>query len=306
MPTYGPVTDAGTRIGSCQTVKNSFYFKDDSNREGNINEPTRTFRDQAYSAGFRGAAQISSRTFVILEFSANHLDVLNAQTLVSGNVLPCSSSNVWAYNSQGGLFHALTERRTLARKTRQPTIKDSFEVGYTQGLAARTFVEVAAFQSNVSHSTRHFFVQPNVFQPRDPGEARCPGTEFGIRTSLTNALQIRANYAYLSRRNQTMPSIIMLDTQRNDVYSTAVYFLHCRLTAFADFPYVGGRWAANDAGRVLRTDSLGIAEFGGAATLYRGAELQPGIRNLVDVNYVYVADYPEAGRNWYVNLEYCL
>ena len=52
-----PGPDAGARIGSCQTVKNSFYFKDDSHREGNINEPTRTFRDQAYSAGFQGAAQ---------------------------------------------------------------------------------------------------------------------------------------------------------------------------------------------------------------------------------------------------------
>ena len=186
--TYDAVTDVGARIGRRQTVKGSFYFKDDTHREGNVGEPARTFRDQTYSFGFQDTVQIGSRTSAILGFSADHLDVLNAQNLVAGAVLPFSRSNVWAYNPQAGLFHVLTDsakiRFTYARKTRLPTIKDrysyqmgqaipnpdlreersdNFEVGYTQLLGAQTFVEVAAFQSNVSNPTQRFFVQPNVF-----------------------------------------------------------------------------------------------------------------------------------------------
>ena len=68
-----------------------------------------------------------------------------------------------------------------------------------------------------------------------------------------------------------MPLIIMLDTLRQKVHSTE-----------------GGRWAANDPGRVLRPGSFEVAAIGGVATLYQRAELQSGIRNLSDRNYVYV------------------
>lgn len=327
--TFGTTTEFGIKAGERQTVKASFYFKDDTHREGNVGEPQRSFRDQTYSFGLQDTIQIATRTSAILGFSADHLEVLNAQNLVSGTVQPFPRNNVWAYNPQAGLFHALTDSGklhfTYARKTRLPTIKDrysyrmgqaipnpdlreersdNFEVGYSHLLGRRSFLEVALFQSNVSNSTQRFFVQPNVFQLRNLGEARYLGGEMGFRTSLTPSFQFSTNYTYLSRRNQTMPAVIMLDTPRHKVYSTATYSWRSRFTVLADFLYEGGRWNANDAGRVLRASSFAAVGLNGSVRLYRQAELQAGINNLFDRDYFLVQGYPEAGRNFYVNLRY--
>ena len=181
---------------------------------------------------------------------------------------------------------------------------DNLEVGYTQVIGLRSFLEVALFQSNVSNSTQRFFVLPNVFQWRNLGEARYLGGELGFRTSITTALQLSTNYTYLSRRNQTMPSVIMLDTPRHKAYGTATYQWGRRFTLLGDLMYEGGRWNANDAGRVQRASSFASVGIGGSARVYHQAELQAGINNLFDRNYFLVEGYPEAGRNVYVNFRY--
>lgn len=327
--TYGTTTEFGTKAGNHQTIRLSFYFKDDTHREGNLGEPQRSFRDQSYSYGFQDTIQLGGKTSAILGFSADHLDVRNAQNFTAGRVTPFPINNVWAYNPQAAIFHALTASAklhvTYARKTRLPTIKDrysyrlgqaipnpdlqaertdNFEAGYTQALGTRSFLEAAAFQSNVSESTQRFFVQPNVFQLRNLGEARYLGGEFGFRTSLTRSLLFSTNYTYLSRRNQTQPSVIMLDTPRHKIYGMVTYRFGNRLTVFSDFAYEGGRWNANDAGRVFRANSFANLGIGASARIYRDSEIQAGINNLLDRNYFYVQGYPEAGRNAYVNLRY--
>ncbi|MCL4783497.1 MAG: TonB-dependent receptor [Bryobacterales bacterium] len=327
--TYGTSTEFGSKVGRRHTVKASFYFKDDTHREGNLGEPQRTFRDQTYSFGAQDTILIASRTTAIVGFSADHLDVLNAQNIVSGAVQPFPRNNVWSYNPQAGIFHALTDSGklhfTYARKTRLPTIKerysyrmgqaipnpdlreersDNFEVGYSQLVGLRTFLEVAIFQSEVSNSTQRFYVAPNLYQLRNLGEARYLGGEMGLRTSLTRSLQFSTNYTYLSRRNQTMPSVIMLDTPRHKLYSTAAYQWRGRVTLLGDLLYEGGRWNSNDAGRVLRAISFASAGLSASTRLNRQTELQVGVSNLFDRNYFLVEGYPEAGRSYYVNLRY--
>lgn len=329
--TYGTTTEFGTKLGSRQSIKGSFYFKDDTHREANVGEPWRTFRDQSYSFGLQDTIQISSRMTAILGFSADHLDVLNAQNYIPATrtVQPFPKKNIWAYNPQAGVFYMVSESGkvhfTYARKTRLPTIKDRYsyrmgqampnpdlkeersdnlEIGYTQILGTRSTVEVNLFQSNVSNSTQRFFVQPNVFQLRNLGEARYLGGEFAFRSSLTRNLQFTTNYTYLSRRNQTMPNVIMLDTPRHKSYSMLSYRWLDRVTTFLDLTYEGGRWNSNDAGRVLRAPSFAGVGLGGTARVWRATELQAGINNLLDRNYFYVQGYPEAGRTSYVNLRF--
>ncbi len=327
--TYGATLEFGTRAGDRQTIKSSFYFKDDTHREGNLGEPVRSFRDQSLSFGFEDTVRINRKASAILGFSADRLQVLNAENLVAGVVVPFPKRDVWAYNPQAGLFYAVGEATklhfTFARKTRLPTIKDRYsyrlgqaipnpdlleerannwEVGSTQLLGRRTYLTASLFLSEVSNSTQRFFVQPNVFQLRNLGGARYLGGETGFRTSLTSSLQFSANYTYLSRRNQTMPSVIMLDTPRHKVYSAATCQWRSRLTLLADIVYEGGRWNANDAGSVQRAPSYAAVGMGGSVRLYRQVEVQAGINNLFDRNYFLVQGYPETGRSLYLNLRY--
>lgn len=326
---YGTTVEFGTRAGDRQTIKSSFYFKDDTHRDGNVGEPPRSFRDQSFSFGFEDTVRLSRRASTILGFSADRLQVLNAENFVGGNVVPFPRSDVWAYNPQAGFFYTLKESTrlhfTFARKTRLPTIKDRYsyrlgqaipnpdlreertnnwELGVTHLLGRRTFLEANLFRSDVSNSTQRFFVQPNVFQLRNLGDARFLGGELGVRSSLTTRLQFQANYTYLSRRNMSNPSVIMIDTPRHKIYSSATYQVGSRVTLMADLRYEGGRYNQNDGGRYGRATSFAAIGFGGATRLYRQVELQAGVQNALDRNYLLVDGYPEAGRTAYISIGY--
>lgn len=327
--TYGTTLELGTRAIKRQTVKTSFYFKDDTHREGNVGEPMRSFRDQSFSFGFEDTVQLGGRTSAILGFSADRLQVLNAENFVSGQVVPFSKRDVWTYNPQAGIFHALSASAklhfTFARKTRLPTIKDRYsyrmgqaipnpdlreersnnwEAGYSQILGRRTFMELNLFRSDVSNSTQRYFIQSNVFQLRNLGEARYLGGELAIRSNLTTALQLNANYTYLSRKNESMPGVLMIDTPRHKIYGSATYQLFSRLTLLADIRYESGRFYQNDAGNYGRASNFANAGIAGMARLFKQAELQAGVSNLFDRNYILVDGYPEAGRMAYVNVRY--
>lgn len=327
--TYGVSLEWGTRAGGRQTIKSSFFFKDDTHREGNLGEPTRSFRDQIFSVGFEDTVRLSQRVSAILGISADRLQVLNAENIAAGVVTPFPKSDLWTWNPQGAVFYTLGESTklhlTFARKTRLPTIKDRYsyrlgqaipnpylreerannwEVGFTHLLGRRTFLAVNLFRSDVSNSTQRFFVQPNIFQLRNLGEARYLGGELGIHSALTRQLQLQANYTYLSRRNMTNPSVLMVDTPRHKTFGAVIYRLGSRVYLVADLRYEAGRFYQNDAGRFGRASNYGVVDVGGSARLYRQVELQAGVHNALDRNYFLVEGYPEAGRTAFVNLRY--
>ena len=327
--TYGTSLEFGTRAGDRQTIKSSFFFKDDTHREGNVGEPTRSFRDQSFSVGLEDTARLSQKASAIFGFSADRLQVLNAENFAAGAVTPFPKRDMWAWNPQAALFYALGVSTklhfTFARKTRLPTIKDRYsyrlgqaipnpdlleerannwEAGITHLLGQRTFVEVSLFRSDVSNSTQRFFVQPNVFQLRNLGEARFLGGELRTRTALTAQLYLQANYTYLSRRNMTNPSLPMVDTPRHKTYGALTYQLGSHVSLLADLCYEGGRYYQNDGGRFGRASNYAVTGFGGSARLHRQMELQAGMQNALDRNFILVDGYPEAGRTLYVNLRY--
>lgn len=327
--TYGTTLEWGVRAGGRQAIKSSFYFKDDTHREGNVGEPERSFRDQSYSFGFEDTVRISRKASAILGFSADRLQVLNAENFAAGAVTPFPKRDVWAWNPQAAIFYAMAESTklhfTFARKTRLPTIKDRYsyrlgqaipnpdlleerannwEAGITHLLGRRTFLEANLFRSGVSNSTQRYFVQPNVFQLRNLGEARFLGGEMGIRSALTPHLQFQANYTYLSRRNMTNHALPMIDTPRHKTYGALTYQLGPRVNLMADLRYEGGRYYQNDGGRFGRASNYGAAGLGGSVRLYRQAEMQAGMHNAFDRNFILVDGYPEAGRMFYVNSRY--
>lgn len=327
--TYGSSLEWGMRAGGRQTIKSSFYFKDDTHREGNVGEPTRSFRDQTFSFGFEDTIRLSQKASAIFGFSADRLQVLNAENYAAGAVTPFPKRDVWAWNPQAALFYAAGENTklhfTFARKTRLPTIKDRYsyrlgqaipnpdlreertnnwEVGVSHLLGRRTFLEANLFRSDVSNSTQRYFMQPNIYQLRNLGEARFLGGELGIRSALTRRLNLQANYTYLSRRNMTNPGLPMADTPRHKTYGALTYQLGSRVNLLADLRYEGGRYYQNDGGRFGRASDYAVTGVGGSVRLYRQLELQAGMENAFDRDFILVDGYPEAGRTAYVSFRY--
>jgi iron complex outermembrane receptor protein len=327
--TYGTTLEFGTRAGGRQTIKSSFYFKDDTHREGNVGEPERSFRDQSFSVGLEDTVRLSQKASAIFGFSADRLQVLNAENFAAGAVTPFPKRDILAWNPQAALFYSFTGSTrahfSFARKTRLPTIKDRYsyrlglaipnpdlleertnnwDAGITHLLGRRTWMETSLFRSDISNSTQRYFVQPNVFQLRNLGEARLLGGELGIRTALTAQLNLQANYTYLSRRNMTNPNLPMIDTPRHKSYGAVAYRLGPRVSLLADLRYEGGRYYQNDAGRYGRAGNFAAVGIGGSARLYRQVELQAGMQNALDRNIILADGYPEAGRTVYINLRY--
>jgi iron complex outermembrane receptor protein len=325
--TYGAILEVGSRKLRRHAVKGAFYYKDDTHREGNLGEPQRSFRDQSFSLGLEDTVSIAERTSAVFGVSGDHIRVRNAEDFQQDRVLPFPQNDLWAFNAQAGVFHALTEagklRFTFARKTRLPTMKDRYsyrlgqaipnpglreersnnwEVGYSHLLGRGTVIETAAFLSQISNSTERFYIQPNLFQLRNLGQSCHLGGEFSVRSNPARHLLLIANYTYLSRRNTTNPALLLVGTPRHKVYITSTYELLGRLRLMADWLYQASRFYQNDAGTFGRSAPYATLGLGGILELTRSIDLHVGVANVLDRSNFLVEGYPEAGRNAYVNL----
>jgi iron complex outermembrane receptor protein len=55
---------------------------------------------------------------------------------------------------------------------------------------------------------------------------------------------------------------------------------------------------------VMPMSNFATVDLGGTVQIYKGSSLQVGVKNLFDRNYFYVLDFPEEGRNWFLNMRY--
>lgn len=327
--TYGAIVELGSHRWHSHTLKGSFYYKDDTHRDGNIGEPPRSFRDRTFSMGVEDTFTLTDRASLILGFSADHLTVLNAEDFQNGQVLPFPPSNTWAWNPQAGFFYALDGssrlHATFGRKTRLPTMKDRYsyrlgraipnpdlreeislntEIGYSRLFGGRTFFEVAGFHSDIEDSTQQVFVQPNIYQFQNVGQSRHLGAEASVRSSIGQRFTVSANYTYLSRKNTSRPEFIPIDTPRHKLYAALTARLLPRLMIVSDLLYEAVRWTQNDAGLYLRASTFANAGLSAEFDVGSGVSVQGGVSNLFDRNYFLMEGYPEPGRSGFVNLRY--
>ncbi len=326
---YGTILEGGTGGLPAQTLKGSFYYRDDTHREGNIGEPRRSFRERTVSLGVEDTLRLGSRTQAIVGFGVDHLRVLNAEQYIGGEVRPFPHRRIWALNPQAGIFHQVSATGrfyfTFARKTRLPTMKDrysfrrgrslpnpdlheetsdNFEIGYSHLAGTKTFLRFAVFESRISNLIQAYFPAPNIFQLRNVGEAVYLGGEFSLRSSLIPACDTEAGYTYLNRNNTSNPEIMPVNTPRHTVYGSLIWRPWRRLQLLGGIRYEAGRWTQNDAGRLLRASQFADLSAGGILDMGQGIRLHIGIRNLFDRNYFLEEGYPEPGRTAFVNLRY--
>ncbi len=329
--TYGSIVELGTGAFSRQTIKSSFYFKDDTHREGNIGTPLRSFRDQSLSWGVEDTVRLSGRASAIVGFSADYLTVRNAEDFQAGRVVPFPTNSVWAFNPQAAAFYAVSSsgrfRASMARKTRLPTIKDrysyrmglaipnpelarevsnNYEVGYSHILAMTTTVEAAVFRSDITDSVQAVFLQPNLFQFQNVGQARHTGVELSMRSQPLRPILFTANYTFLDRKNISAPTVIPVDTPRHKTYGALSWRPFGGLQLLTDMRYEAGRYGNNPAGRVFLAPQFADAGMHATVDVGKGVQVQAGATNLLDRNYFLIEGYPEPGRAGYVNLRYRL
>jgi len=147
------------------------------------------------------------------------------------------------------------------------------------------------------------------------------GVEFSIRGTPASRLILDLNYSYLNRTmvynfgdrvdvSKVLTTVQILPTYpKNKVIANATLRLPYEVLAFANYRYEGGITLQDTTYRALPgnlpfSNSYGTVDLGTVVPIHAGLSVQAGVKNLLDRDYYYTAGFPEAGRNWFLNLRY--
>ena len=222
----------------------------------------------------------------------------------------------------------------------KPEHSRNWNAGYSQLLTARTLVQVVLFRSDLRNAIESVYVTdpggtssataycPNSKIPgfcsemANLGKEVHEGMEIEVRSAPFSRLTVDASYSYLNRNivyeysgltavSQVNTSVITLPTlPKNKLIGTATVRLPHQIMAMVSGRYEGGitlqdtTYSSASPLYLPRAESYATVDLGTVVPIRYGLNAQVGVKNLLDRNYYYTAGYPEAGRNWYLNLRY--
>ncbi len=261
----------------------------------------------------------------------------------SGSPSSCLD-HVWDFNPLASLSYSVAKSGTLfltfAVKSHFPTLKDRYSykngqaipnptlkpehtrnwsLGYSHVFNFNTMMQVDIFRSDVYDAIENATITaqfPNQCpalpagtcqQSVNVGKEVHQGAEFTIRSTPLSRLTLDANYSFLNRTISgpvNMLGVFPTGTPKHRVLSTTSLQLPRNVLLLAAARYESGTITTNDSGLIIPASKFATADLGGIIPIHSGVNLQVGVKNIFDRFYYYQEGYPEAGRNWYVNMRY--
>ena len=333
----GGIIEYGNTISAKDNLKTTIQYKQDVHREHNEGEPVRTMSDNTFTAGVENVFSISPKMLLLTGVSYNNRTSLKAQdynsTTKKVSDYPSNSND--ALNVQGGLEYRLglasSLRFSLARKTRFATTKDrysyrlgtaipnpelnaeytlNYDLSYKGSISNKMNLQAALFYSRINNT---MLMVPNVKydsvrrawqgQLQNIGKSEYVGAEIGAEYQLSLSLKAGANYTYIRRSNLTNPSIRFIDVPNHKVFGFLQYQVKEMVSMQVNSEYNSKRYSTSYG---TEAGAFALVNASAAVRLYKWFSLEPGVNNLLDRNYSLAEGFPEAGRNFFVNLQYRL
>ncbi len=326
--TAGGSLEWGAAIGGRHTLRAAFHFKDENHQENNVGEPVQRKEGRIVSAGVEDSWTVSTRVSVVAGISGDWQATTKAETLELGKIVDQPMGDTSGVNPQVGVFVGVPAgmvRATVSRKTRLPSMKDrysyrlgtaipnpylepevatTFETGFQGALGRRTSVQASVFYSRIDDLIQRFYVQPNVSQQRNIGEASSAGLELDARTRPADWLELSANYTFLDRDNLSDPAVPLTDTPAHKGMVAVSVTPVAAVRVSATVEYDAGRQTLNEAGKLFDVPSFALLGVKATWTVWKGLDLDVSAVNLTDRNYWTAEGYPEAGRVVLAGLRY--
>lgn len=329
--TLGGSIELESRRFDTHTLRLVVHDKKDQHRalDGNglLNEE---YEDTLHAYAAEDNIQISAKLLLSLGYSHQELTPDKVFNLASAYSVPNRKS---ADSGQIGLFYDYSETArfygTIAQKTRLPTLKDrysarlgtylenpnlqpeesiNYEIGYQGTPWHGAKAEAALFYSEISDKIQSVFIGSvgssctNVFkcQMQNVGKVHITGLELGLRSPITNWLELGGNYTYLDLKNVSDPAARLTDVPNQKLIFHALLRPAEKLDIVAFIESDDGRWASN------------TVKLGGFTTVNLKAAYRPlkeltteaGVTNLTDKNYSLADGFPNPGRMWFANARY--
>jgi iron complex outermembrane recepter protein len=280
------------------------------------------------------AQDVDSKTNSVIPFSCT----------IGTTASPCQLADKWAYNPLASISYSIANTGTIffsfAQKSHFPTLKDrysykngkaipnptlepeharNYSLGYSHAFAHNTLMQIELFRSDVYDAIENANVQaqyqnqcksvgPWICQQSiNVGEEIHKGVEFTVRTSPVRRLNVAANYTYLQRSisgPSNMPKVFPTGTPKHRANTTANWNLPHDIVMLAAFRYESGAYTIDNANKKFPASRFATVDWGMTLPITHVASLQAGVKNLLDRDYYYQEGFPEAGRNWYMNLRF--
>jgi iron complex outermembrane receptor protein len=325
----GGAVEYGKDFDGRYAVRAAGHVKEDIHREHNIGEPVRHFDNRTVSGGVEFVTNASSRMSVVAGIGLDRQMTRRAEDFAGGVVSSFPLGDTGGANPQAGIYVATPGagqvRATISRKTRLPSIKDRYsyrmgsaipnpdlaaeqattiEGGFEGPVGAYSAVSLTVFHAAISDLVQAFFLQPNLFQLQNVGDARNAGFEAEWRARSLGAVQASIGYSYLHRSSVSDPPVPLLNTPGHKVFGYVGYAGIPRTRLIGSVNYESSRTAQDDAGVLLTLPGYATLAAKAGFTVGEGLDLEVSGANLFDRNYSLYPGFPESGRTGLVQIRY--
>ncbi|SEI45760.1 iron complex outermembrane recepter protein [Dyadobacter koreensis] len=325
--TFGGNAEYESRALDGNIFKLNVQYKRDVHREHDLGEPVQGYIDNTMSVGIENTYQITPSLAVIpgISFNMRSSDKAQEYNATTKEITNFADSKNNAVNAQIGLFWDINTshsvKGSVARKTRFATIKDrysyrmgqaipnpdleaeaavNFDLSYSGKIADKLSLQASIFNSNINDIIQQVDnVQPGRFQLQNAGKARFYGAEAGLDYRVISGLSIGSNYSFIKRKNKTNPAILFTNVPEHKVFAYADYSFLKRAHVLASLEHNSDRYSTSYG---TRAKAYTLVNAKASVKLYKSILAEAGLNNIFDVNYSLVEGFPEAGRNFFVNL----
>jgi iron complex outermembrane recepter protein len=255
-----------------------------------------------------------------------------------------SSDSLYFTFSDRGRFPLLKDSYSfklgtgIANPDLKPEHNTSFNIGYSHAFPGKTLAQIEYYYNRLRDAIQSiYFKDPGgttapLCNNTGTTAGYCSmmvnvareshqGFEFSLRSTPFSRLTLDANYSYLNRTMaydfggdinpaDVLTSVLILPVYpKNKAIFNATMRLPHEILAIGSYRYEGGIVLQDTTYRTAPANlpwstSYGTVDLGTVVPIMAGFSLQAGVKNLLDRNYYYAAGFPEAGRNWYVNMRY--
>jgi iron complex outermembrane receptor protein len=302
-----------------------------------FNTPELHDEDATTSFGIEDTQRIGEKLDVVAGVSYDTRRTKDAENYLSGaggnlgTVVPFQKNSANAWNPQVGLFYHLSPtdevHASVSQKSRFPTIKDrysyrlgsaipnaaldaerstNYELGASGLLASNIRLTGAVFYNNIRDMIQAVTITPTPVgctapcsQMQNVGRVHAKGVELGITSSLTDQLEVGANYSLLDRANLTNSSIKFIDVPRQKLFTFAKWQATSQIAILGSIEANSMRYSASNGLQVA--SGFAIANLKSMYQFNQNWSAEFGANNILDKNYELVEGYPMEGRNFFAN-----
>ncbi|KAA0990874.1 TonB-dependent receptor plug domain-containing protein [Dyadobacter aurulentus] len=325
--TFGGNAEFESRALGRNIFRVNVQYKRDVHRENDLNEPVQAYIDNTASVGIENTYQLTPSLALVPGVSFNMRNAAQAQeyNAATKELTDFENSTNKAVNAQLGLFWDMADnqsiRTLIARKTRFATIKDrysyrmgqaipnpdlnaevalNFDLSYSGKIANKLNWQASLFNSSITDIIQQVDnVQPGKFQLQNAGKARFYGAEAGLDYNILNNLKIGSNYSFIRRKNKTNPQIFFTNVPEHKVFGYLDFSFLKRADLLVSAEYNSDRYSTSYG---TQAKAYMLVNAKASVRMFKFISAEGGVNNMFDKNYSLVEGFPEAGRNFFINL----